>query len=287
MSDMTIKRSVRVQVRGGSGKEKRRILSAARVGSRSQAERIWQNSLAKHRMKRGLELIAFMAVVVIAVTASGQEAGHSFGNPDVLQWPPSRTYHVENYKLKLRFDQLKGEVFGDETVKLRPIRPHFQKFYLNSSELTIDSVTLEQAQGTPVKLTYTSQDPRLWIVLDHDYEPTSTLNVRIVYHGFPRTGLFFVNPTPSYPNWPREVFSQGEAELNHFWFPCWDYPNDMATSETVTTVPDGQVVVSNGKLVKVTRAAGQVTYDWVESVPHSSYLISLAIRTMAQNYRQI
>jgi aminopeptidase N len=51
----------------------------------------------------------------------------------------------------------------------------------------------------------------------------------------------------------------------------------MATSETVTTVPDGQTVVSNGKLVKVTRSAGHVTYDWVESIPHSSYLISLAV----------
>jgi aminopeptidase N len=214
---------------------------------------------------------------IIAVAASGQETDHSFGKPDVLQWAPSRTYHVENYKLKLRFDQLKGEVFGDETVKLRPIQPHFHKFYLNSSELMIDSVTVEPAHGMPVKLTYTSQDPRLWIVLGHDYEPTSTLNVRIVYHGFPRTGLFFVNPTPSYPNWPHEVFSQGEAELNHFWFPCWDYPNDMATSETITTVPEGQIVVSNGTLVKVMRAAGQVTYDWVESVPHSSYLISLAV----------
>ncbi|MGA8235564.1 MAG: M1 family aminopeptidase, partial [Candidatus Sulfotelmatobacter sp.] len=244
---------------------------------RSKAERVWLNGRAKLRVKRGLGIIAYMLSGIIAVTASGQEIGHRFGNPDVLQWAPSRTYHVENYKLKLRFDQLKGEVFGDETVKLRPIQSHFHKFYLNSSELTIDSVTIERPRGMPVKLTYTSQDPRLWIVLDHDYGPTSTLNVRIVYHGFPRTGLFFVNPTQSYPNWPHEVFSQGEAELNHFWFPCWDYPNDMATSETVTTVPDGQIVVSNGKLVKVTRAAGQVTYDWVESVPHSSYLISLAV----------
>ncbi|HTU40796.1 MAG TPA: M1 family metallopeptidase [Candidatus Aquilonibacter sp.] len=228
-------------------------------------------------MKRKVGLLAFMVSGIIVVAASGQETDHSFGKPNVLQWALSRTYHVENYKLKLRFDQLKGEVFGDETVKLRPIQPHFHKFYLNSSELTIDSVTIERAQGTPVKLTYTSQDPRLWITLDHDYAQASTLRVRIVYHGFPRTGLFFVNPTPSYPNWPHQIFSQGEAELNHFWFPCWDYPNDMATSETITTVPEGEVVVSNGKLVKVTRAAGQVTYDWVESIPHSSYLISLAI----------
>jgi aminopeptidase N len=274
---MKIKRSVRVEVTDESGAEKQGMPPAAPVGSRSGSERVWLDSRAKHRVKRGLRLFAFMVSGIIAVAASGQETGHSFGNPDVLQWAPSRTYHVENYKLKLRFDQLKGEVFGDETVKLRPIHPHFHKFYLNSSELTIDSVTVELAGGLPVKLTYTSEDPRLWIVLDHDYEPASTLNVRIVYHGFPRTGLFFVNPTPSYPDWPHEVFSQGEAELNHFWFPCWDYPNDMATSETVTTVPDGQVVVSNGKLVKVTRAAGQLTYDWVESVPHSSYLISLAV----------
>jgi aminopeptidase N len=60
--------------------------------------------------------------------------------------------------------------------------------------------------------------------------------VRIVYHGFPRAGLFFVSPTAIYPHWPQEVYSQGETEFNHYWFPCWDYPNDMATSETVTTV---------------------------------------------------
>jgi aminopeptidase N len=126
-------------------------------------------------------------------------------------------------------------------------------------------------------LTYSAQDPRLWITLDRSYDAAHALNVRIVYHGFPRTGLFFVNPTPNYPDWPREVFSQGDPELNHYWFPCWDYPNDMATSETVTTVSEGQTVVSNGKLMSVTRSAGQVTYDWVERIPHSSYLISIAI----------
>ena len=51
----------------------------------------------------------------------------------------------------------------------------------------------------------------------------------------------------------------------------------MATSETITTVPQGQIVVSNGTLVSVKRAGGQVTYDWVESVPHSTYLTTLAI----------
>ena len=210
-----------------------------------------------------------------------------FGNPDVWHWPPSRTYHVENYKLTLHFDEPKGEVLGDEVVTLRPFEPHFRTFYLNSAGLKIVSVALVPAQSAEVPLTYEAKDQKLWITLDREYSATTTLRVRIVYHGFPRTGLFFVNPTKYYPKWPREVFSQGEPEFNHFWFPCWDYPNDMATSETITTVPDGQSVVSNGKLVKVTRAKGEATYDWVESIPHSSYLISIAVgpwRKVADTY---
>jgi aminopeptidase N len=232
-----------------------------------------------HKWGQRLGAIDFILSVVLASAAGAfaQDSAHVFGNPEVWHWAPSRTYHVENYKLKLRFDEPKGQVFGDEVVTLRPIERQFRKFYLDSTELTIDAVTLEPAQGAPIALTFTAQDPHLWITLDRDYDANSTLKVRIVYHGFPRFGLFFVNPDSNYPNRPREVHTQGESEFNHHWFPCWDYPNDMATSETITTVPEGQTVVSNGKLVKVTRAAGQVTYDWVESIPHSSYLVSLAI----------
>ena len=167
-----------------------------------------------HRLKRWLGATPLMLIVVLAASA-GQKKDRVFGHPDVWQWAPSRTYHVENYKLKLRFDEPKGEVFGDEVVTLQPFEANFHKFYLNSSELKIDSVSLESSQGASVKLTYAAQDPRLWITLDHDYDASSMLKVRIVYHGFPRTGLFFVNPTPNYPNWPQEVYSQGETEFNH------------------------------------------------------------------------
>jgi aminopeptidase N len=221
----------------------------------------------------------FSLVIGVPLTAHAQAAemdAHVFGDPNVWQWAPSRTYHVENYKLVLHFDEPKGEVFGDEVLTLQPFEPNFRRFYLDSAGLLIDSVILEP-RSAPVRLTYSAEGSRLWITLDRDYDPSSVLNLRIVYHGFPPTGLFFVNPTPKYPSSPQEVYSQGEPEFNHYWFPCWDYPNDMGTSETVTTVPEGQSVVSNGRLVSVTRARGQVTYDWVESIPHSSYLISIAV----------
>lgn len=225
--------------------------------------------------EKTLLLSAVWALFLVANMQAGET--HAFGNPEIWQWAPSRTYHVENYKLSLRFDQPKGEVFGDEVLTLRPLQAGFRRFYVDSAELTIEAVTFQGEQAKPLALTFATEGSRLWITLDRDYDPKSALKVRLIYHGFPRTGLFFVNPNESYPDRPREVFSQGEPELNHYWFPCWDYPNDMATSETITTVPEGQSVVSNGQLAKVTHSAGHVTYDWVESIPHSSYLISIAV----------
>jgi len=233
--------------------------------------------LAQLVRQHGLTVFTLGVFFATGACVAEEAKPNVFGNPEVWHWAPSRTYHVENYKLKLRFDQPKSEVFGDEVITLLPFEPQFRKFYLDSTELTIDAVTLEPTQGAPVALTFVAQEPHLWITLDRDYDTTSTLKVHIVYHGSPRFGLFFVHPDSDYPNRPAEIYTQGETEFNHYWFPCWDYPNDMATSETITTVPEGQTVVSNGKLVKVTGSGGQVTYDWVESIPHSSYLVSLAI----------
>lgn len=234
--------------------------------------------------------VPLLLLIITALPVLGYSApGHQFGDPLIVQQPPLRTYHVQNYSLTLHFDETRGEVFGDEAVTLEPLSKGFKRFYLNSSGLTIETVRLVTARGSE-PLSFQVEDPRLWIRLDRVYGPRDRLTVRIVYHGFPRAGLFFVNPNPNYPEWPTEIWSQGEPEFNHYWFPCWDYPNDMATSETITIVPDGQSVVSNGKLIRVTHHAGQTTYDWLESIPHSSYLISIAVgtwRKVSDHYRNI
>ena len=205
-----------------------------------------------------------------------------FGDPLTWHWAPTRTYHVENYRLALHFDQARGEVFGDEIVTLTPFGDDFHQFSLDSSGLSIDAVSLAAPAGsreavTATPLQFRRHDPKLTIQLDRAYAAGAQVAVRIVYHGFPQTGLTFINPDKSYPNAPQEIWSQGESEFNHYWYPSWDYPNDRATSEMIITVPDGQVAVSNGKLVSVKKKSGEATYDWVEAVPHSSYLNSVAI----------
>src|ERR1700733_136610 len=242
------------------------------------------------RLKSSVGLYIAMTCCLLGAPLgmSGQDGARIFGNPSVSHWPPARHYHVEHYKLNLRFNQSKAEVLGNELITLLPFDRRFQQFYLDSSELQIDSVTLELPRSKSIRLTYRIDGARLWVILDHVYDNSSTLQVRILYHGFPRAGLYFTRATPSYPEAPQEIFTQGEPEFNHYWFPCWDYPNDMATSETVTTVPEGQTVVSNGRLVKVTHSGGNATYDWIESVPHSSYLTSIAVgpwRKVSDRYK--
>ena len=42
------------------------------------------------------------------------------------------------------------------------------------------------------------------------------------------------------------IWTQGEAEDNHHWLPCYDYPNDRVTTEMIITVARPLSVVSNG-----------------------------------------
>lgn len=233
-------------------------------------------AVVRHGVNRALGIL-MLAAGGLFTAGRGLAAAGVFGNPAVVHRAPKRAYHVENYRLALRFDADRGEILADETLTLTPRVADLRRFYLDSAGLTIERVTLDRPAGGAIALRFTTSRSRLWITLDRPYRRGSVLRVGIRYHGFPRAGLFFVNPDSYHPHWPREIWSQGEPEFNHFWFPCWDYPNDMSTSETVTTVPAGLRVVSNGRLVSVTRRGGLVTYDWVESVPHSAYLTSIAV----------
>jgi aminopeptidase N len=216
-------------------------------------------------------------------TQGAAEKPHVFGNPEITQYAPNRTYHVENYRIAAHIDMAKGEIAGEETVRLRALQPGFREFYLNSAQLQIDRVVLAGKQAQPQPLAFRLEGDRLWIRLAAESAPAELLEVHITYHGnpegraFPDAGLSFIRPDASMPTRPLEVWSYGWPQNNHFWFPCWDYPNDKSTSEVILTVPEPLSVVSNGKLVNEQHGDGQATFDWVEQVPHSAYLISIAV----------
>ena len=125
--------------------------------------------------------------------------------------------------------------------------------------------------------TFGANDGKLTVTLDKAYGLGDTLDLAIEYSGSPDRGLYFVLPETPYPEKRLSFWTQGEAEDTHHWLPCYDYPNERATSEMIVTVEKPLHVLSNGVLTETKENDGNTTtYHWQMNVPHSSYLISLA-----------
>jgi aminopeptidase N len=136
------------------------------------------------------------------------------------------------------------------------------------------------ADGRELKFNFDTLAQKLKIYLDRSYSFKDTLSVIVEYFvSNPRKGLYFIQPDSAYPDKPYQIWSQGQPEDNHYWFPCYDFPNDKATSELIATVKKNFVVISNGKLLSVSDDAkkGLRTYHWYMDKPHSSYLISIVV----------
>jgi len=201
--------------------------------------------------------------------------GHAYYHP-----PRYHEYQLDNLKIIASFDERAGTVFGDVTNTVTTIHPSTTYLDFDSADLRYTSVGEPDGQ----KLRYQTFGETLRIYLSKPADVGSTIAIETKYTTHPTKGVYFVHPDSYYPDRPWEVWSQGEMVDNHFWFPTYDWPDEKATSETVISVPEGQTVVSNGHLASVTHDAAKktVTYDWVESVPHSTYLISIVAGTFAQ-----
>lgn len=187
---------------------------------------------------------------------------------------PSRSYDVLHYKLELQFEEEKEKVVGRATIVLTPLRSSLDSIVLHAVALDVQSVVLPPAQP----LRFANRDSVLAIFFDRPYTLSDTLSIRIDYTAIPKQGLYFMKPDSTNPRRPHQIWTQGEDINNRHWFPCWDFPNDKATSEVRATVRDSWTLLSNGKLVSVKhdRAKKTKTFHWSQSKPHVSYLIMLA-----------
>ena len=198
---------------------------------------------------------------------------------------PSHDYHTQNILLNLHFDFDHSQAIGTATLTFAPLVNDLKSVELDAGDLTVNSVKF--ASGAPLKFDVDTKKEKLAITLDRAYQPSDVLTVVIDYHtnggatgalfGGSR-GLTFIKPTPDDPSAPKQIWSQGESEDNHFWFPCYDHPNDFTTTEIIATVEKPLSVVSNGKLLSVKENAGNTrTYDWKMDVPHATYLTSIVV----------
>ncbi len=183
----------------------------------------------------------------------------------------SRDYDLQHSKIVLQFDLAERKIQGVVTHSLSILHGGTSRLVFDSVGLSIHGVTLS---GKPAKFETTAD--KLFVPLSAPARLGEKFTVEIRYDGKPKKGLYFILPDKNYPNRPKQIWTQGEAEDTRYYIPTYDYPNDRLTTEMIVTVPAEWVTVSNGKLVSVSDAGkGQKTWHWLESLPSSTYLITL------------
>jgi aminopeptidase N len=186
----------------------------------------------------------------------------------------SRDFDIKHIRLNLTIDPPQSFIEGTATITLTSFRDELDAVELDASELHVSEVR----QGGR-RLGFESFKERLLVRLRSPVRRGASLKLQVSYSARPRRGLHFVRPDESYPDKPVQVWSQGEAEDNHAWFPCTDAPNQRQTTETIITVPEPLTVLSNGRLVseKRDRQRRRRTFHWRQDEPHPAYLVSIVV----------
>jgi aminopeptidase N len=191
---------------------------------------------------------------------------------------PDRPGQVEHIALDLDLDIANQRYQGTCKIRLKPVRDGIDR-------LTLDAINLDIAS---VKVGNTDQEfdydgSQLQVTLQEPTETGKSIELAIAYAvDQPQRGLYFIAPDKHYPDKPVQVWTQGEDEDSRFWFPCFDYPGQLATSEIRVRVPKNLVAVSNGELVETLEDGDSKIYHWHQKQVHPTYLMTLAVGDFAE-----
>lgn len=189
-----------------------------------------------------------------------------------------RSYDVLHYRIDVRLNESARRVDGVVEITLQPLRSSIDTVVLDAVDMDIRSVRIAAPNGEfNAESRWNYDSTRLRIMLPRPLTHGEQRSFRIAYSCTPQRGLYFIAPDASFPDDPRQIWTQGQGEDNRYWFPCYDFPNDKATSEILLTVDTALQTLSNGALdSRNDNGDGTATWHWRQELPHSSYLIMLA-----------
>ncbi|MFN6480066.1 M1 family metallopeptidase [Nostoc sp. DedQUE07] len=191
---------------------------------------------------------------------------------------PDRPGQVEHIFLDLSLDIPKQSYQGSCSIRLLPIRNGIDRLTLDAVNLNIESVQVDE-----VPQNFDHDGEQLSIQLSQATQIGQGLLIAIAYSVTkPQRGIYFIQPDKHYPNKPTQVWTQGEDEDSRFWFPCFDYPGQLSTSEIRVRVPNPLVAISNGELINTTEDGDHKIYHWLQQQVHPTYLMTLAVGDFAE-----
>jgi len=228
--------------------------------------------------------LSFVAAVVLSFSL--QLASVSSTQAQYLGWDKqeharSHITDLQHVELHISFDQPAKKVIGNvlTTLTVLPQKDPVSEIVFDASELNVSAVSLNE-KGKTTRLSFdTSEAGKLHITLPRPAEFDKPFTIQIQYTAqHHNKGIYFMGPDSVSPDRPYQIWTQGEGEDNHYWFPTYDYPNDKTTSEMYVSVQNDQQALSNGKLIdKKKNKDGTTTWHWTMEHPHSTYLVMLGI----------
>jgi aminopeptidase N len=201
----------------------------------------------------------------------GERRYRSFHLPESRpHFARSKAFHTEHLKLEIEVDLQRKRLEGRASLRIIPLRS-LQRIELDARAMQISAVTLD---GRACRYEYDNE--KLIAIAD---SPLTKGEHEIVlsYSTSPTQGVYFIQPDEAYPDKEVQAWTQSETEFASYWVPCYDFPNDMSTSELLITVREGFLAISNGKLLSAAKNGDKVTYHWKEETPHSTYLNSFVV----------
>ncbi|MCC6572871.1 MAG: HEAT repeat domain-containing protein [Planctomycetes bacterium] len=187
-------------------------------------------------------------------------------------WCRDRLVDVQHILIEIEPNFETKSLSGFATLTVSAINEGTEFVELDAAEMKIAGV---KVRGKPVHFHHDGQ--KLCVHFDNAPKPDKPFDITVEYATTPRRGAYFVGPDKAYPNKHREMWTQGQDEDSRYWFPCFDYPNEKATTEVIAKVPAGMISLSNGKLIKVTRKSDHELHHWKQAIPHVAYLVTLVI----------
>jgi aminopeptidase N len=230
--------------------------------------------------------------LLVAASLSAQSNAERMAND---RYTRSHDYDLLHQRIEVRdFDWDSLTFNGRVTTTLRALRPSLDSVILDAGKgLEVQSVLTDSGARpkgkvttkTPTPLLFAHTGDTLVVRLARPLGFGDTTSFTVAYRARIKDGegLTFIEADTGAPARPRQLWSQGEDDNNHYWFPTYDFPNDKLTWELVATVPAGFTVVSNGRLLLDRRNRdGSRTMHWSQERPAVSYLISLVVAPLVR-----
>lgn len=217
--------------------------------------------------------LSFAAALACAGLLSAQDAPFARYVYTEDTVPREHPVDMRHMLLDVHFDTGAGKVIGSVQHRFVVIRDRLDSLFFDSPGIRVSKASINGAT-----LRYKVVKEGIWTYPAAPLKLAQEATITFDYEATPDKGIYFIGWNDPAGKMRKQIWTQGQAVDNRYWFPCYDNPNDKLITETKVTMPKPYKVLSNGtKRGEKDNGDGTVTWHYAMTRPHSVYLLMLGI----------